>query len=405
MLRSIRSGTFILDQATSSIISFLLMTTLAKTGGTHLVGTVAVLQSILLIALTVARSLSLDVWASRGARSEERKSATATALLFPILSAAVLGPVIWLMGAEQTTVMLYWLAVPAVLVLDTVRVLLLHADKSWLSLVCQLVTLSGLVIAAIVANDPAVSMGIYTTGVIFSCIVGFTGLRMMPPLPSPKYAVQHKQRSLPFLAEVSMGSIVQQILLLLLAGLSSIQTVGEIRLAQTMLGPMSIIHAGISPQILRRLGQKQDSTVSEITRSGIKSGWILASISFFGVIALVIVLNIKVSASTILVHIVGAAGSGISPVIIACGLALAFNGVVLGTGVAARVVGLTTRLNKTRVFVIPIQIAIICFAALSNVPFVAAAGFALTAIITALISIWVLRTDSKAPSQVVRLTP
>jgi O-antigen/teichoic acid export membrane protein len=370
---------FLLDQAVSSALTFIVLTTVARISGPAEIGKVALIQSAALIALASGRALGLDVWASRGATVDERRSALASSMMFIPLPLIVGLGIALLSGFDSPVTIIYLVTAPIAVALDSVRILLLHRFGSWVSLVGQSLTLVAAFVSGYVYSDVVATISIYGIGITAVVVFGLIYVNVLPAIPSPHYCRLHSNRSVPFVGEVLLGSVSQQILFFLLAILSSVETVGIIRTAQTLLGPISLIFSGISPILLRRLGNGGDGEF-QTARLGLKSGLLLAGVSFAGVVVMSTALSIRIGGKSVLSTFIGDSYGDISLVVLFCGLALSLNGILLGVGTALRVLDLTGRLNKLRVILVPFQMILVGIAGLVGSVYIAAGSLALSAL-------------------------
>ena len=389
-MKKIAGSLFILDQAISSLITFVLIAGLSHAGGAALVGSIAVLQTIALAGLSASRAVGVDVWAASAAVISDRRGAlssgytVALAVLFINIFAA------FLQKNGGFPVVLYCIVSPLIVVLDTVRIFLLHSGKTWISVILQGLILTGVIISAYTASGAEVLLMAYLVGVFITVAVGHAALKIRPPLPSIRYPIAHRHKSGPFLLEISLGSITQQALFLIVTVLSSVQTGGQIRIAQTLLGPLSIVYSGLAPQLLRKLGRLGVMNRRAVARNGRNFGLLLAGCSVLCVSLLCVALNIDISGFSLLKFLTGHQDNDLPTIVAVCGTAVAFGGVVLGVGTSARVIGTTSNLNRWRLLLIGPQVVAVCAGALAGSPLMAAAGLAGASAATAIMSLIVL---------------
>lgn len=385
-MKRIRGSLFVIDQAVSSVITFVLIAGLSRSGGSTLVGSVAILQTIALAGLAAARAIGVDVWAASGSNIGSRRSALSSSMLVAILVLTANAIALIPIGGWDEPLTFYWVATPLIVLLDGVRILLLHANRTWISLTAQSTTLAALVFALATSGGSAEILATYLFGTLFAVTSGFIGLQLLPPLPSIGYALRNRGKSGPFLFEISLGSITQQFLFMLLAVLSTVETAGQIRIAQTLLGPMSVIHSGLAPQLLRRLGAMGGNSRRSIARIGRNFGFSLAAYSLVGASIVSLCLPVEISGFSLLELLTGHRDLGIPPILAVCGAALACGAVVLGTGTSARVLGATQNLNRWRLLLVLPQVGIVAVASLAGNPLLAACGLAMSAAGAALMS-------------------
>jgi hypothetical protein len=357
-VKKLLGSPFVVDQALSSLITFVLVAALSRAGGASLVGAVAILQTIALVGLAGSRAIGIDVWAALGSPLEERSKALAPSFLVAIV-VFVVNMVPWLiLGGINSDLTLYWLASPGIVILDAARIILLHASRSWISIAVNSGILISLLFALFASLPAVVVLAIYLAGTFATVVITLARLRIKPPLPSLRYSLRNRSRSGPFLAEITLGSIMQQILFMLLAVLSSVEAAGQIRIAQTLLGPMSVIHAGLAPQLLRRL--------ANVEGGGRRNG------------------------HTLLEILTGQNDVHIAQIITVCGATLSSGAIILGTGTAARILGLTALLNRWRLILVLPQVLTVALAASTGSALAAASGLALSAVATAIASIFIV---------------
>lgn len=388
-MKRIFGSFFVIDQAVSSLITFVLIAALAKSGGVALVGSVAILQTIALAGLAASRAIGVDVWAAAGAPPEQRRWALSSSVFVAFLVLTV-NVIPFLISGANTAVGLYWIVTPLIVMLDAVRIMLLHANRTWISVAAQSATLFALIGALATSAGVTPILLAYLAGTFLTVSVGYLGLKILPPLPSISYALRNRYDAGPFLFEVSLGSITQQLLFMLLAVCSTVETAGQIRIAQTLLGPMSVIHSGLAPQLLRRIGRMSHSSKRTIAGVGRRFGVSLAAYSMAGAVILSLGLSIEVSGFSILELFLGHRDLGIPPIVGICGVALACGALILGTGTSARILGITKQMNQWRLLLIIPQVCIVIGASLADSPLLAAGGLAGAAAATALMSIVIL---------------
>ncbi|MGE2767905.1 hypothetical protein ACQGAO_04350 [Rhodococcus sp. 1.20] len=249
-----RHVTFMADQGLSSVLTFVVLTSVARLGGPIEVGQVAVIQSAGLLALALGRAIGVDVWLSRGAGSDERGPALAPTIVLAAVSVTSVWALFVIAGSDSMNLTVYALAAAGFVVLDVIRTMLMHDGASWISVSIQIVTLSFVLIAAFLVENLTLALVTYTVGVFVALALGHASMRLVPPVPSIRYSRTHRYRSVPFAIEILMGSAAQQAMFLILTVVASISMIGEIRTAQTLLGPLSLMFAGISPILMRKFG-------------------------------------------------------------------------------------------------------------------------------------------------------
>lgn len=353
-------------------------------------GAIAILQTVALTGLAGSRAIGVDVWAADGSPVSDRRDALGPSS-FVAISVFFINTLIWLfLDGEGGVLTLYWLATPLIVLLDTVRILLLHANRILVSVAINAVVALALFSALMTSASANLVLCIYLFGTLTAVVGGFGVLRVMPRRPSLQYSRRRRAKSIPFLVEISLGSITQQILFMLLAILSSVEIAGKLRIAQTLLGPMAVIHAGLAPQLLRKLAQIPRNNSRKIALTGRNFGLVLAFISMCGALVLSSVMLISVGGVTVLSFLTGETDEQIPQVIALCGVILSSGGIILGTGTAARVMGLTGKLNRCRILLIAPQVGAVALAASTNNAVAASTGLAVSAVITAVASIFIV---------------
>lgn len=389
-MKKLLGSPFVLDQALNSIITFVLVAAIARSGGVSLVGAVAILQTIALTGLAGSRAIGIDVWAAAGGTAQERRDALGPSVLVG-LGVFIINTVPWLLlGGGSSPLTIYWLASPAIVLMDAVRILLLHANKTWISIAVNSFIIIALLIAIMNSFPASIILGIYLSGLVAAIVLGLVGLKIRPPFPSLKYSLRNRSRSGPFLIEISLGSIMQQALFMLLALLSSVEAAGQIRIAQTLLGPMAVIHAGLSPQLLRRLAQIPTASRRRIALAGQNFGLLLACISLLGAFALAFTMPLEVAGRSILEVVTGQTDPIVPQILAMCGVTLASGAIILGTGTAARILGLTSELNKWRLVLVLPQVTTVAIASSTGSVLAATGGLALASVATAIASIFIV---------------
>lgn len=389
-MKRIGAYLFVIDQALSSLITFVLIAGLSRSGGPSLVGVVAVLQTVALAGLAAARAIGVDVWTASGTPKENRREAISSSVLVSIIVFAANTVPWFIMSNGEWLLALYWMTTPLIVLLDAVRIMLLHAKRTWISAGLQCLTLMALLGSLVFSGGSAQFLSVYLAGTFVSVAFGFLALQILPPLPSLKYALRNRERSGPFLFEISLGSITQQFLFMLLAILSTIEAAGQIRIAQTLLGPMSVIHSGLSPLLLKKLAGMRHRSKRAVARAGVRFGFMLSAYSLIGAVALSVILPIHILGFNLLEGLTGHYDLGIPPILAICGGALACGAIMLGTGTSARILGATGTLNRWRIGIVLPQVAAVAAASSTGNPLIAASGLALSAVFGALVSIIVL---------------
>lgn len=390
MLRRIRQSSFVVDQALGSIVTFVFISSLARSGGAELVGSIAVFQTIAFIGISSSRAIGADVWAALGSDPNDQKSVMASSFVLGILIFGVNAVPVLMMASNEVSLVLYWLVTPLLVVLDSLRILLLHAHGTWVSVAAQIVLLLGLGTAQTISMTPILILTIYLAGTALAVVAALFKLRIRPPMPSLLLARRNKDKAGPFLFEISLGSLTQQLLFMLLVLFASVEAAGQIRIAQTLLGPMSVVHAGLAPLLLRQLAKIRNTSPRRIARTGRKFGFTLAAFSATGAILVAVLLSADFGGTSLLMLLMGSGDPEIPVIIFICGVALSCNGILLGTGTAARILGATTQLNKWRLFVIGPQVGAVILAAMAHDTRLVASGLAAAALLAAIISLIVL---------------
>lgn len=392
MRRHANASIFLMDQATSSGLTFMLLTTVARQGGPSQIGTVALIQSCAMIALTCGRAIGLDVWASRGSSTDERRSALASSIVpaaLPLIAGVV---IVVFAGQLSFPIMLYASIGPFICILDYIRVLLMHRGASWVTLSGQSITLLLVTVSGYWSSNLLVTIGIYCVGIVLTVSVGYLYLSIGLITPTAKYSIAHRERSLPFLGEVLLGSVLQQVLFLLVAAVSGVDNAGTIRTAQTLLGPIIIVYSGLSPILLKRFGTEAAIDGNRTARLGAISGIMIAVFGLASVFAGAAALRISVGGRSLAEVLVGNEFEDLLPVFVLCGVGTAFNGILLGVGIALRVLDLTGRLNRIRILVIPLQVIVVVISGFLDNIYLIAASLSSAALISSVLSLWVLHS-------------
>ena len=316
-----RHVTFMADQGLSSVLTFVVLTSVARLGGPIEVGQVAVIQSAGLLALALGRAIGVDVWLSRGAGSDERGPALAPTIVLAAVSVTSVWALFVIAGSDSMNLTVYALAAAGFVVLDVIRTMLMHDGASWISVSIQIVTLSFVLIAAFLVENLTLALVTYTVGVFVALALGHASMRLVPPVPSIRYSRTHRYRSVPFAIEILMGSAAQQAMFLILTVVASISMIGEIRTAQTLLGPLSLMFAGISPILMRKFGSGVEAmSPSECMALGRRVGLQIFWVSIICVSLICLTLEIRFSGVRLMDHLVGPHFPNLIPVILLCGL-------------------------------------------------------------------------------------
>ncbi|AUS30826.1 hypothetical protein ACH49M_03660 [Rhodococcus qingshengii] len=393
-----RHVTFMADQGLSSVLTFVVLTSVARLGGPIEVGQVAVIQSAGLLALALGRAIGVDVWLSRGAGSDERGPALAPTIVLAAVSVTSVWALFVIAGSDSMNLTVYALAAAGFVVLDVIRTMLMHDGASWISVSIQIVTLSFVLIAAFLVENLTLALVTYTVGVFVALALGHASMRLVPPVPSIRYSRTHRYRSVPFAIEILMGSAAQQAMFLILTVVASISMIGEIRTAQTLLGPLSLMFAGISPILMRKFGSGVEAmSPSECMALGRRVGLQIFWVSIICVSLICLTLEIRFSGVRLMDHLVGSHFPNLIPVILLCGLAVAFNGILLGVGTSIRVVDKTGNLNRFRALLLPLQFLIVLGAGLTDSAVPVAGALAASACVSASVALLVSMNRDARP--------
>jgi hypothetical protein len=176
-----RHVTFMADQGLSSVLTFVVLTSVARLGGPIEVGQVAVIQSAGLLALALGRAIGVDVWLSRGAGSDERGPALAPTIVLAAVSVTSVWALFVIAGSDSMNLTVYALAAAGFVVLDVIRTMLMHDGASWISASIHLVTLSFVPIAAFLVENLTLALVTYTVGVFVALALGHASMRLVPP--------------------------------------------------------------------------------------------------------------------------------------------------------------------------------------------------------------------------------
>jgi hypothetical protein len=122
---------------------------------------------------------------------------------------------------------------------------------------------------------------------------------------------------------------------------------------------------------------------------------LLAGFSLAGALVLSILMPVEVGGKSLLELFVGHKDLDVPPIVLVCGVALSSGAIILGTGTAARILGITAILNKWRLLLVIPQVAAVSLAASTGDALFAAAGLALSTVLTALTSILIVSRSVK----------
>lgn len=245
------------DQLISSATNFLIMGVAAKWGTTSEFATFGVAFTMYILVLWIARSLVGEPFVVRfttAAESEQRRAGT-QALSAAFVTGSVFGGLMigfWLVsGPEWQSLAVMGFVMPALMTQDACRYLLLASgrprdaamnDAIWLALQC-----AALGAMALGARDEFSLLAAIFGGA--AGVAAAVGLRQFGARVNlRKWRAWFRdcgELGRPFLYEVLGISAMPQITLLIIAGLGSVVTVGAMRAAFLLLGPPSVVCAGI----------------------------------------------------------------------------------------------------------------------------------------------------------------
>ena len=391
MRKHIDTALFVAVQAASSALSFVLISTIAKAAGSEVLGSVAVVQSIAMIALACGRAIGVDVWAARGGhtRPGDERDALAASLTFAVVP-TIVGLVFLVLSNNISFVAIcYAVSVPFFVCLDPLRILLLHRSLSWVSFACLALVFLGVAVGGYIYLNAERAIIIYGAGLIVTVGVSLIALRITPPLPSLGYSKMHSEKSKSFLFEISLGTVAQQAMFVVVAVLATIDVAAVIRISQTVLGPLSVIFSGCAPVLLRKFGREGVAELDRVRSTGPRTAGALGVIGLFVILLTCAVLTISIDGNKLVSLVFGSGYENIIPVVFICGLGVAASGVTLGYGTALRVLGLTSRLNRIRCVWLPLQFAVTACAAVTGLEVLAASALSFSSLVTAAISVWV----------------
>ncbi|MER2220761.1 MAG: hypothetical protein ABS976_04035, partial [Rhodococcus sp. (in: high G+C Gram-positive bacteria)] len=128
-------------------------------------------------------------------------------------------------------------------------------------------------------------------------------------------------------------------------------------------------------------------------RVGLQVFWV----SIICVSLICLTLEIRLSGVRLMDHLVGTHFPNLIPVILMCGLAVAFNGILLGVGTSIRVLDKTGTLNTFRAVLLPVQFLIVLGAGLSDDAVYVAGALALSACVSASVALLVSMNHTSRP--------
>lgn len=351
-----------------------------------------VMQAVGMVALTAARAVSVDVWVTRGAKDYEIRRVLAVSQAVAVISFLVCLILVLTIFGLSLISLCYLLVIPLIVITDALRIILMHKGATAVSILAQGVLLLVLIAIALFGLNDEVTIMCYLSGVLVCFIIISIFLRERYSLPSLQYAKENSNRSLPFLGEMALGSVLGQLSFVAIGLIASLETAGVLRIAQTVVAPIQVIHTGISAIFLRRFSQSHASGSSDLPAQGFRAG-IRLGLTSLGVLVIALLLlqtPLLPGEGTLLEWLIGDYDPALGLVTVIAGFTLAINAVTLGTGTAVRALGRTSRLNISRLVVLPLQLACVVLAAILDQGVFAAGALAVSAFLTAVVSMIVV---------------
>lgn len=244
------------DQAVSSITNFVILSLAARQSGLVRFGHFSVAFTVYIVSLWVVRSLVCEPLVIRFTTSDDetrRKAgarATGAALAIAcLIGLAMAGPAL-VAGRWSVAMVAMGLCMPALLVQDTYRYLLMASgrvrsaavnDGFWL-----IVQLLGVVLVLLLNAPMEWLLAAFGGGAAAAAILG---ARQASVLPSPRSGIAWLRGTadlgLPFLVELTAIYGIAQLALLALAATGEVAAVGQIRAALLLLSPVTVVCSGL----------------------------------------------------------------------------------------------------------------------------------------------------------------
>lgn len=345
---------YLADQAGQSLATFLLLSTLSRTAGQDLVGIVAIVQSMMLVSTSLARSFGVDPWSALGGKTQSRKGWQSAPLVFfavPLLLSIGL----WVADPEaRSSVLVYGAAASLQVLIDSFRIVLLHLGRSHWALLGQLPNLVWLVFGSALGISAELLLSGYLAGQLMMLTVTW-GLVGSISLTAWMHELRgNAQMARDFSVEALLSAVAPQIVFFLIAAQMSLSDSASLRLAQTTIGPLSIVFAALSPILLRRFGKFAEN--SSLVRSSRRLSIIFSLISLLVGQILAAVLLVQVSERPIYQHIFGDVPDYFPLLVSLLALSTGINAASLVLGNTLRVLRLTGKLNIYRAISPPFQL-------------------------------------------------
>lgn len=348
------------DQGFISINTLLVVLIAARELPTAAVGRLALWQVVVALLLLLVRPAVGDTWLlhQEGPKRESLGVACWAAMRLGLAGSVAAAAVGATTGAEPILAISWIVAMPFVAIHDLLRVACAHWRRAWVSgsasvtiLVITCVLIVG-GISPIAAWPISTSLGV----LLLLCIL------RVRPIRGPWFAAMANQAR-PLVTEMAIGAGLNQILLAIIAYSVGIAGAGAIRVAQSVLGILSLPIIGLSPLLLSFL-QEVPRDVAKVRRRAFRLAVTLMTVELFALTTLLGSLQWSLDRKSLGARLLGESSwVAASDLMLPLGLTMVAGSVMMVIGAGVRVLGLTGRVNVLRLRILALQVA--CFGALS----------------------------------------
>ncbi|WP_340294898.1 hypothetical protein, partial [Aquipuribacter hungaricus] len=281
-----RAGWILADQAVSSLANAGLSIVVARTVSPTEYGAFALAFSVYTFAVAISQASSGQVVMIRYAtatgelRTRVAAAAGGTSVVIGLLSALVMVLASLPLGVPLRDVLLATgVLLPALMLQDTWRTVFVsrgtprHAftnDLLWT--VLQAVLIAGLLVAG--AERAVWYVLAWGLAALVAAVWGARQAGAVPDLrASRRFLVDHRDVAGPSVANAAAILGATQVAFVLMAAVASVETVGAIRAAQTLLGPLNIVGFALSsfavPEIVRHDLSRRSHVLVALVLSGV----------------------------------------------------------------------------------------------------------------------------------------
>ncbi|WP_433874486.1 hypothetical protein [Sinomonas atrocyanea] len=355
---------FIIDQAFSSLITMCLFLGIARLASLEWVGVMTTAQAIALIFMSMGRATGVDVWIANGARPEHMKAALGNSFYLCLLGGLVSGAVVFTVWGFTLDAIFYVLGLCAFVSFDCFRIAYIHVGGSGLSATLNGILLSGVALGVFIFRDTLFTFIFYGLLGSVSLVVSILRLRPLGPLRSFSYFRNHSKQALSFVVEIALGSASQQLSLILVGSIASLATLGSIRVAQTVVGPLGVAHGAAAPLLARRFVRVLNRRRPVLFRLSVRAAVLFAALTLSIVLLLCFLLSFKMGDRTVLSILLNRQENDLIEVVFAAGISLSCSGLLLAFGVGARFARITGEANRIRIILVPFQLGLVTLTAL-----------------------------------------